>query len=77
MSFVSENNFVINIFSNWGEKLLRASDNVLGLVSILLFIFRYIICLFDLIFTSVKDLTASLVCLEYFLYSLLKKFAVL
>ena len=77
MSFVSENNFIINIFSNCGEKLLRASDNVLGLASIRLFIFRYVICLFDLIFTLIKDLTASLVCLEYVLYSLLKNFAVL
>ena len=46
------------------KNLLKASDIVLGLVSIWLFIFRDVICLFDLVFTLIRDLTAYQVCLE-------------
>ena len=66
MGFVKENNFVINVFSNCGEKL----DLVVGLVSICLFIFGDIICLFDLIFTLIINLTASRVCLDFVFCSL-------
>ena len=52
------------------KNLLKASDFVLRLVSIWLFIFRDVICLFDLIFTLIRDLTASQVCLEFVLCSL-------
>ena len=66
MSFVSRNNFVINVFSNCGEKLVKSIWYiVLGLVSIWLFIFGDVICLFDLILTLIRDLTASQVCLEF------------
>ena len=34
MDFVSGNDFVINIFSNCGKNLLKASDITLGLVSV-------------------------------------------
>ena len=64
MSFVSGNNFVINVFRNCGKKLVK-SDIVLGLVSIWLFIFRDIVCLFDLILKLIRDLKASQVCLEF------------
>ena len=46
------------------KNLLKASDIVLGLVSIWLFTFRDVICLFDLVFTLIRDLTAYQVCLE-------------
>ena len=52
------------------KNLLKASDIVLGLVSIWLFIFRDVICLFDLVFTLIRDFTASKVCLEFVLHSL-------
>ena len=47
------------------RNLLKAFNIVLRLVSIWLFIFREVICLFDLIFTLIRDLTASQVCLEF------------
>ena len=34
MAFVSGNDLVMNIFSNCGQNLLKASDIVLGLVSV-------------------------------------------
>ena len=52
------------------KNLLKASDIVLGLVSIWLFIFRDVICLFDLVFTLIRDLAASQACLEFVLCSL-------
>ena len=59
------------------KNLLKASDIVLGLVSIWLLIFRDAICLFDLVFILIRDLTASQVCLEFVLFSLKKCFVVL
>ena len=52
------------------KNLLKASDTIFGLVSIWLFIFRNIIHLYDLIFTLVRDLTASQLSLEFALSSL-------
>ena len=52
------------------KNLLKAFDIVLGLVSIWLLIFIDVICLFDLIFTLIRDLAASQVCLEFVLCSL-------
>ena len=72
MRFYSGNNFIINVLkiAIMEKNLLKASDIVLGLVPIWLFIFRDIICLFDLVFTLIRDLTASQVCLEFVLCSL-------
>ena len=68
MSFVSGNNFVKSISLAVVDKnLLEASDIVLGLLSLWLFIFRDVICLFDLISTLIRDLTAPQVCLEFVL----------
>ena len=47
------------------KNLLKASDIVLGLFSIWLFMFRDKICLFDLVFTLIRDLRASQVSLEF------------
>ena len=52
------------------KNLLKATDIVLGLVSIWLFIFRDVFCLFDLVFILIRDLTASQVCSEFVLCSL-------
>ena len=70
MSFVSGNNFVTISLAIVAKNLLKAADIVLGLVSVWLFMFRDIIYLFDLIFTLVRDLTISQVCLEFFFCSL-------
>ena len=59
------------------KNLLKASHIVLGLVSIWFLIFRDAICLFDLVFILIRDLTASQVCLEFVLCSLKKCFVVL
>ena len=68
MSFVSGNNFVKSIsLAVVVKNLLEASDIVLGLLSLWLFIFRDVICLSDLIFTLIRDLTAPQVCLEFVL----------
>ena len=66
MSFVSGNNFVTISLAIVVKNLLKAADIVLGLVSVWLFMFRDIIYLFDLIFTLLRDLTISQVCLEFF-----------
>ena len=52
------------------KNLLKASDVVLGLVSIWLFIFRDAICLFDLVFPLIRDLTVFRGFLEFVLFSL-------
>ena len=52
------------------KNFLKASDIVLGLTSICLFIFRDVICLFHLVFTLIRDITASQVCVEFILCSL-------
>ena len=41
------------------RNLLKASDIVLGLVFIWLFMFGDVICLFDLTFTLIRDLIVS------------------
>ena len=70
MSFVSGNNFVTISLTIVAKNLLKAAYIVLGLVSIWLFVFRDIIYLFDLIFTLLRDLTISQVCLEFVFCSL-------
>ena len=54
------------------KNLLKASDIILGLVSIWFIIFRDVICLSDFICTLIRDLTASQVCLFKFVLCSLK-----
>ena len=63
MSFVSGNKFVIKIFGNCREKLVK-SFCYSFCVSIWLFKFREVICLFNLLFTLVRDITAFRHCVK-------------
>ena len=62
MSFVGGNILLSISLTTVEKNLFKVSDLDFGLVSIRLFIFRNAICLFDLIFTIISDLTAAQVC---------------
>ena len=62
MSFVGGNILLSISLTTVEKNLFKVSDLDFGLVSIWLFIFRNAICLFDLIFTIISDLTAAQVC---------------